>query len=87
MSLTQHLSELQARTEPRVASDTAGEGIGKGYHLYSPRALTVALMAAQVLLGAMKGRRVRRVLCLVTLCVGVCWPFDGCLGGFGTRGE
>ncbi len=33
MSLTQHLPELQARTEPRGASDTAGEGTGKGIPL------------------------------------------------------
>jgi hypothetical protein len=30
MSLTQRLPELQAPTKPRAASDTAGEGTGKG---------------------------------------------------------
>jgi hypothetical protein len=37
MSLTQHLPELQAPTEPREASDTAGEGMGKGYTPLQPQ--------------------------------------------------
>ena len=69
MSLTQHPSELQASKESRVASDTAREHTGKGYRLYSPGARTAALLAVQVLLRAMKGTGVRRVVCLVTLWV------------------
>ena len=40
----------------------------------------MALLAAQVLIRAMKGTGVRRVVSLVTLCAGC---VDGCVGGFG----
>jgi hypothetical protein len=37
MSLTQHLPELQASKESRVASDTAREHTGKGYTALQPQ--------------------------------------------------
>ena len=44
----------------------------------------MALLAAQVLIRALKGTGVRRVVSLVTLCAGC---IDGCVGGLAPRGD